>query len=122
MLESIWQTLIFNLPIDPALKHMFMYEFMDGKKDIVLFTKDGKNLGGISESILDFILYIDLKEYQDLTKDIQLQIDKVVNMGKKLNDQERSSGLFRQISLPTIEDPYGGLKDGDIIEGFGMIT
>ena len=122
VLESIWQTIQFQIPVQPSGVHMFYAEFLGGRNHYVIPLKNGEMLGTIEESLFKFILNIEHKDFVHLNDDLQKQIDKLFDLGRDIDDKETSSGKFKEIkfTVPTNSD-YGGLQDGDIIEGFGML-
>lgn len=121
ILESVWQILSFHFPIDPAERHMFYYQFLEGKKETQLRLFNGEMLGSIGESIYDFILDITHEKYKPRLKEVQEQLNKIKELGLKLVDEDNKKGIFRDIKFNGSNFDYG-LKDGDIIQGFGNIS
>lgn len=121
IIESIWQTLCFNIPIRRTDFHFFCYAFLDGPKRFDVFSVDNERIGTIEESLYDFILNIENEKYTWMQKTTQENLNKIANLGREAMDDDRKAGKFREIAF-NIAPPDYGLKDGDIINGWGHIV
>ena len=121
IVESLWQTLCFHMPIKRTDYHQFVYAFTDGPKMFPLYSMDNEFIGNIEESLYDFILSVENPKFNRFKDSVQKDLDKISDLGRKAENDDRKAGKFREIVFNPLVQPETGLTTGDIIEGWGII-